>query len=78
MGASYSGYENENQEGENYIDCENLDEANRDKTKVCRFELDDLGPECTWQNDYGYDDGMPCVMLKANKVRAISPFRSSR
>jgi sodium/potassium-transporting ATPase subunit beta len=61
-------YENEAQEGEDFIDCDNLKEENREKSKVCRFKLDSLGEECTWQKDYGYDEGAPCVLLKLNKV----------
>ena len=62
-------YENENQVGENYIECENGRPPNSDD-KVCYFHLTDLGKECTWQKDYGYDEGTPCVLLKLNKVRA--------
>lgn len=61
-------YENEAQEGEDFIDCDNLKEDDRDLKKVCRFKVDKLGDECTWQKDYGYDEGTPCVLLKLNKV----------
>ena len=60
-------YENEAQESEVFIDCTNLNEQNRDRKKACRFSIDQLG-DCTWQRDYGYDDGQPCVLLKLNKV----------
>lgn len=59
-------YENDKQEGDNFQDCQNLD--NRDPKKVCQFLVDDLGSECTWQRDYGYDEGQPCVLLKLNKI----------
>ena len=36
--------------------------------QVCRFNVDDLGAECTWQKDYGFDEGTPCLLLKLNKV----------
>ncbi len=36
--------------------------------QVCRFNVDDLGAECTWQKDYGFDEGTPCILLKLNKV----------
>ena len=60
-------YENRFQTGENYIDCQKgkrVDEMN----KVCRFDIDTLGEKCTWQQEYGYDEGQPCVVLKLNKV----------
>jgi len=66
-------YENEAQEGENFIDCDNLKEEDRDESKVCRFKVDKLGSECTWQKDYGYDEGTPCVLLKLNKVYGWVP-----
>ena len=64
-----SDYENDEQESENFINCENLDNSKRDQSKVCKFQLDDLGDFCVWQKDYGYYDGEPCVLLKLNKVR---------
>lgn len=60
-------YENEAQESEVFIDCTNLKEEDRVLSKACRFSIDQLG-NCTWQRDYGYDDGQPCVLLKLNKV----------
>lgn len=37
--------------------------------KVCRFDLDYLGP-CQKQNMYGYEKMKPCIILKLNKVRS--------
>lgn len=61
-------YENKAQAGDDFTDCNNLDEESRDPNKVCRFTVDMLGNDCTWQKDYGYDEGTPCVLLKLNKV----------
>ena len=66
-----SEYENDKQVGENFIDCSNKGKgAGRvgDRDSVCRFDIDLLGAECTWQQEYGYDEGVPCVLLKFNKV----------
>ena len=60
-------YENEKQVGENFIDCE-LGKPEGMEQKVCRFNVDKLGGMCTWQKDYGYDEGQPCIILKLNKV----------
>ena len=46
-----------------------MKEADRDKKKVCRFNIDTLGKVCQQQKDYGYDEGQPCILLKLNKVR---------
>lgn len=67
-------YENINQQSEAFIDCENLAEKDRNKNKVCRFLIEKLGPQCTWQNDYGYDWGQPCVLLKLNKIFQWMPI----
>lgn len=61
-------YENQMQESEALIDCENLNEKDRPRNKACRFLIDSLGQQCTWQRDYGYDWGQPCVLLKLNKI----------
>ena len=61
-------YENEMQESESLIDCENLPEKDRPRNRACRFLIDVLGTQCTWQRDYGYDWGQPCVLLKLNKI----------
>lgn len=61
-------YENQMQESEALIDCENLQDRDRPRNKACRFVIDALGQECTWQRDYGYDEGQPCVLLKLNKI----------
>ena len=66
-----SEYENEKQVGENFIDCERgRDPESIDK--VCRFNVDQLGGSCTWQKDYGYDEGQPCVIIKLNRVSRLS------
>lgn len=35
---------------------------------ACKFPLDSLGTECTYDKKYGYDEGRPCVILKFNRV----------
>lgn len=60
-------YENEQQVGENFIDCSNGRPPNT-RNKVCRFNLDILGDGCVWQKDYGYDEGQPCILFKLNRI----------
>ncbi|XP_076435578.1 sodium/potassium-transporting ATPase subunit beta-2-like [Babylonia areolata] len=62
-------YENQNQQGENYIDCNEIHtRRTEDLNKVCRFDLMDLGQDCVKQQNYGFDNGQPCVLIKLNKV----------
>lgn len=63
-------YKNDKQTSENLGGCT---EGKKDDQTVCRFELDTLGTECTWQKDFGYDEGQPCVLLKLNKVYGWEP-----
>eukprot|EP00914_Ancora_sagittata_P001012 GHVO01002654.1.p1 GENE.GHVO01002654.1~~GHVO01002654.1.p1 ORF type:complete len:332 (+),score=41.76 GHVO01002654.1:52-996(+) len=71
-------YENEKQVGENFIDCD-LGKPEGMEQKVCRFNVDKLGGMCTWQKDFGYDEGQPCVVLKLNKLMEWIPdtYKSS-
>ena len=66
-------YENQEQESEALIDCENLP-GERKREGACRFVIDVLGSQCTWQRDYGYDWGQPCVLLKLNKIFEWKPM----
>ncbi|PVD18404.1 hypothetical protein C0Q70_20953 [Pomacea canaliculata] len=67
-------YENEKQQGENYIDCSEIrGRRTKDFNKVCRFDIIDLGPNCVKQQNYGFDDGLPCVLVKINKVFGWMP-----
>ena len=49
------------------MDCSDLDAGDRDKDKVCTFNLHQLG-DCRKEDEYGYHEGRPCVLLKVNKV----------
>lgn len=35
--------------------------------KACEFKLDQLGP-CSEANQFGYNEGKPCVLIKLNRV----------
>lgn len=61
-------YENENQQGENFADCDAIKTRRDLRNKVCRFDLIKLGVNCVKQQNYGYDDGIPCILLKMNKI----------
>ncbi|XP_055894484.1 sodium/potassium-transporting ATPase subunit beta-2-like [Biomphalaria glabrata] len=62
-------YENELQVGDRYMDCSEI-RARRteDLDKVCTFDPMVWGQLCVKQQDFGFDDGQPCVLLKLNKV----------
>lgn len=60
-------YESSYQEGESFVGC-GPNDVKTDPSKVCIFNIQQLGEQCTWSRDYGYDEGRPCVLLKLNKV----------
>jgi sodium/potassium-transporting ATPase subunit beta len=45
-----------------------------DNEEVCLFPLSSLGNRCTKDNDYGFAEGRPCVLLKMNRVYGWSPI----
>lgn len=56
------GYSNDSQSG--LTDCT----KNSKEDVPCMFPLEMLGPKCTYKNNFGYNEGQPCVLLKLNKV----------
>jgi len=37
--------------------------------QVCAFNLtEEFGNSCTKENDYGFKEGKPCILVKVNKV----------
>jgi len=61
----------------NIVNCSDPSELNavkdEESDKVCAFDLELLGDECTKDTGYGYQDGKPCVLLKINKVFEWTP-----
>ncbi|XP_040566071.1 sodium/potassium-transporting ATPase subunit beta isoform X1 [Lepeophtheirus salmonis] len=49
------------------IECE-FDRLPGDK-QICKIKIDDLitGP-CTFENNYGFENGSPCILIKLNKI----------
>ncbi|XP_048745735.1 probable sodium/potassium-transporting ATPase subunit beta-3 [Ostrea edulis] len=67
-------YENQNlnpQDGGTVADCDSVNRRRPEKDwdKPCRFDLTaNLGADCVKQQTFGFDDGMPCILLKLNKI----------
>ncbi|KAH9505239.1 Sodium/potassium-transporting ATPase subunit beta-2 [Bulinus truncatus] len=67
--ATVQYYENDLQVGDRYMDCSSINGRRTENLdKVCTFDPIVFGQLCVKQQDYGYDDGQPCVLLKLNKV----------
>ena len=70
----FSDYENQNlgtNEGGQIVDCESVPgrRPSKDWDKACKFDLtENLGLDCIKQQVFGFDDGMPCILLKLNRV----------
>jgi sodium/potassium-transporting ATPase subunit beta len=56
-----------------HADCTDLSPGSLSGDEVCDFPLSMLGSNCTYENQYGYAEGKPCVILKINKVYNWSP-----
>ncbi|XP_047507404.1 sodium/potassium-transporting ATPase subunit beta-2-like [Pieris napi] len=55
--------------GENQVDCQ---QKRPHAGEVCAFDTSLLGP-CSSENDYGYADGTPCLIIKLNKIYDWQP-----
>jgi len=58
-----------NQSDSLYQDCNGVNVSNG---KLCRFNTSIFGP-CNAGNDYGYNSGSPCILLKLNKIYGWQP-----
>jgi len=46
--------------------------------EVCEFNLKtEFGDQCTRENDYGFKEGKPCILVKINKVCVIACLSSA-
>lgn len=62
-------YENELQTGDSYAECSKINgRRTTELRKACTFQVKLLGDDCVKQQNYGYDDGQPCILLKLNKI----------
>lgn len=72
INALLSYYEKINEKPETgFATCTTDGKTPNDPKKVCRFDLNSLGP-CNKTNNFGYPDDKPCVILKLNRVRFLS------
>jgi len=63
----------QDKEESNIVDCD-TETPNEKRKQVCSFNVaKSLGNVCTRENDYGYKNGTPCVLLKVNKVYGWTP-----
>jgi len=65
-------YEPGRQQGEHFYSC-SFDRVH-DKPHVCPFTLEHLGSDCTKANNFGYDVGRPCMLLKINRIYDWKPI----
>ena len=73
--SSILDYEYELKQGDNYKDCKEIHTRRTEElNKVCVFDVEQLGGDCVKQQNYGFDDGQPCVLLKLNRVCYVYPW----
>lgn len=60
-------------EGRTITKCKD-DQKFAEKDKVCEFDIKELGTEfCTKEQNFGYEIGKPCVLIKLNKIFGWKP-----
>ena len=64
---SYSSYGND---ADSVVDCAAYVGYKPEELwdKECRIDLDPLTASCIEQQEFGYEDGMPCVLLTLERV----------
>ncbi|VDL57793.1 unnamed protein product [Hymenolepis diminuta] len=73
INALLSYYEKINEKPETgFATCTTDGKVPNDPKKVCRFDLNSLGP-CNKANNFGYPDDKPCAILKLNRVYGWMP-----
>ena len=62
---SFPAYDEPSEEG---VDCTDGRPEGMDDEQYCTFDIDAIKNNCNADNEYGYYEGTPCVLLKLNKV----------
>ena len=46
--------------------------------QACMFDIETImeANKCTRENNFGFNEGQPCILLKMNKVRVKVDFRT--
>ncbi|KRZ71377.1 Sodium/potassium-transporting ATPase subunit beta-1 [Trichinella papuae] len=69
-----AAYRNQSEKWSTTTDC--VENSAVGKNKVCNFDLNWLGPNCTSETDYGYATGSPCVLFTLRSVGRWTPVIS--
>jgi len=60
-------------QSENLISCDYSGDNKATKDKACRVDLTQFSIACNRTNNYGYQAGEPCIILKLNKIYGWEP-----
>ncbi|CAN7943367.1 unnamed protein product [Ixodes pacificus] len=53
--------------------CDFTHPLDPDENKTCFFSLDPIANDCSAANNFGYDGGQPCILLKLNRTLGWVP-----
>lgn len=65
-------YEGGDQDGEFVRSCD-FETDYEGQDVVCKFVVESLGNTCTTSNNFGYDVGHPCIVIKLNRIYGWKP-----
>lgn len=69
-----SDYDRQEADGEHLRTCSFEQPIDPKENKACRFALESIASNCSIAQQFGYEYGQPCVLLKLNRVCNLSSF----
>lgn len=66
-------YERQEADGEHLRTCDFNQPPDPKANKACRFALEKIASNCSKANQFGFEYGQPCILLKLNRIYGWSP-----
>ncbi|EEC19423.1 sodium/potassium-dependent ATPase beta-2 subunit, putative [Ixodes scapularis] len=63
----FADYQSTGANSEHLRLCDFTHPLDPDENKSCYFSLDPIANDCSAANNFGYDRGQPCILLKLNR-----------
>lgn len=66
--ACSADYQRQEGDGEHLRNCDFTQQRDPNENKACRFAIENINNNCSASNNFGYEYGQPCILLKLNRV----------
>ncbi|EEC04629.1 sodium/potassium-transporting ATPase subunit beta [Ixodes scapularis] len=61
-------YQRQEGDGEHLRNCDFTQQRDPNENKACRFAIENINNNCSASNNFGYEYGQPCILLKLNRI----------